>query len=218
MVKIRITPDHQEATWRMKVSAIAVERILDLATMCAISISGLSVRFGYGWAVPLIMISPIVGSIGLATLCTHLPIPAAMKPYLEVFAHKRRILIASALTVPVWLLYCVTWWAALHAMNVFIHPSQVAILVGGVMITVAASMTPGGIGVAELSSRGLLIWLGISSADADVGAVALRLLTPLIAIAGLICTLPLAGKLHRIKAKLVPSDVQPLVSHSPSDR
>jgi uncharacterized membrane protein YbhN (UPF0104 family) len=75
--------------------------------------------------------------------------------------------------------------------------SQVCILLGGVMLAVVASMAPGGIGVAELGSRGIMLWLGASTADAEAIAIALRMLTPLIAMAGLVCLFVLHRQRNR---------------------
>ena len=55
-----------------------------------------------------------------------------------------------------------------------------------VTISVTVSLVPGGIGVAEVSTRALLLWLGVEPSLADAGAVLLRLLTPLVIAIGLL--------------------------------
>jgi len=106
-----------------------------------------------------------------------------------VLRHPKRIVRASLLTVIIWLLYAGLWWVSILAINVRVNFGEICLLLGGVMLAVVASMTPGGLGVSELGSRGIMLWLGASVADAEAVAIALRLLTPLIALAGLACLL-----------------------------
>jgi uncharacterized membrane protein YbhN (UPF0104 family) len=114
-----------------------------------------------------------------------------LQPFAEVFRHRRRIIQASLLTIMIWTLYASLWWVVILAIHVQLDFSQVCILLGGVMLAVVASMAPGGIGVAELGSRGIMLWLGAPTTDAEATAIALRVLTPLIALAGLVCLLAL---------------------------
>lgn len=191
VIKIRMTPNHHGTGWRLAVSAFFVERLLDLSTLCSVGLGGLALYFGYVWIVPLALLLPLFGSLLLSFLCRLIRLPPKLQPYAEALRHMPRVAAAAALTVPLWLLYAALWWIALHAMNIAVDIPQVAILLGGVMLAVVASMTPGGLGVSELGSRGLLLWLGMSTADAEIGAVAIRLLTPLIVAVGLTCLLVL---------------------------
>lgn len=195
-IKIKLIPDHHGTAWRLSVSAFFVERLLDLATLCSVGLSGLAFHFGHAWAAPLALLLPLLGMLLLSLLCRLIRLPSKLQPYTEVLRYTQRVAIAALLTIPLWLLYAALWWTALHAMNITLDFPQIAILLGGVMLAVVASMTPGGLGVSELSSRGLLLWLGMSSADAEIGAIAIRLLTPLIAAVGLLCLLPLLGQLR----------------------
>jgi len=195
-IKIKMISDHHGRAWHLGVSAFFVERLLDLATLCSVGLGGLAFHFGFAWAAPLALSLPLFGSILLSLLCQLIPLPAKFHPYAEVFRHIPRVTVAALLTVPLWLLYVALWWTALHSMGIALDFPQVAILLGGVMLAVVASMTPGGLGVSELGSRGLLLWMAMSPADAEVGAVAIRLLTPLIAAVGLLCLFPILGKLR----------------------
>lgn len=195
-IKIKMIPDHHGTAWRLSVSAFFVERLLDFATLCSVGLSGLALHFGHARAAPLALLLPLLGMLLLSLLCRLVRLPSKLQPYTEVLRYTQRLAIAALLTVLLWLLYAALWWIALHAMNITLDVPQVAILLGGVMLAVVASMTPGGLGVSELSSRGLLLWLGMSPADAEIGAVAIRLLTPLIAAVGLLCSLPLLGQLR----------------------
>lgn len=194
IVKIRMIPDHHGTAWRLGVSAFFVERLLDLSTLCSIGVSGLAIHFGYAWAVPLTLSLPLLGCLLLSLLCRYIHLPTRLQPYIEVLRHARRVTMAALLTIPLWLFYVALWWVAIHAMNVQLDFAQVAILLGGVMLAVVASMTPGGLGVSELGSRSVLLWLGISPADAESGAIAIRLLTPMIVMIGAVCLLPLLSK------------------------
>ena len=195
-IKIRMIPDRHDTAWRLGVSGFFVERLLDLTTLCSVGLLGLAFHFGHAWAAPLALLLPLLGSLLLSLLCRRIRLPAKMRPYAEVLHHPTRIAVAATLTVLLWLLYASLWWTAMHAMNVALGFSQVAILLGGVMLAVVASMTPGGLGVSELGSRGLLLWLGLSAADAEIGAIAIRLLTPLAVVVGAACLLPLLGQLR----------------------
>lgn len=196
VVKIRLIPDHHGAAWRLGVSAFFVERMLDLGTMCCVCLAGLTIRFGQPWAALPALCLPSIGALFANLVIRRLALPPRVRPYAEVLLHRSRTLAASVISLPIWGLYCALWWVALQAMNVPIAWHQVAILLGAVMLAVVASMTPGGLGVSELSSRGLLIWLGETPAHAEAGAIALRLLTPLIVLMGVACLIPLARQLR----------------------
>jgi Predicted integral membrane protein len=196
-IKIRMIPHGHGTNWRLAVSAFFVERVLDLAALCSIGLAGLAVHYGFAWTAPLALLLPLLGSLLLSLLCRLIRLPAGVRPYIEVFGHVRRVAVAAMLTVPLWLLYATLWWVAMHAMNVPLNFIQIFILLGGVMLAVVASMTPGGLGVSELGCRGLLLWLGTSATDAEIGAIAIRLLTPLAVIVGAMCLLPILGQLRR---------------------
>lgn len=197
VIKIRMIPDHQGKGWRLGVSAFFLERILDLGTLCSIGLGGLVIHFGYAWLAPLVLLLPLGSCLVLSLFCRSLRLPDKLLPYTEVLRHTPRVVMAAALTVPLWLLYVALWWVATHAMNVPLNLAQAAILLGAVMLAVVASMTPGGLGVSELGSRSVLLWLGVSAVDAEIGAIAIRLLTPMIAIVGLACLIPLLCKKSR---------------------
>lgn len=196
VIKVKIIPEHHGTAWRLGVSAFFVERLLDLGTLCSVGLAGLALHFGYAWIAPLVLLLPLTGLLLLSLLCRRIRLPLKVQPYTEVFHHTPRVIAAAVLTVPLWLLYVALWSIATRSMNVPLDFPQVAILLGGVMLAVVASMTPGGLGVSELGSRGLLLWLGLSPADAEIGAIAVRLITPMAVVAGAACLLPLLGQLR----------------------
>lgn len=196
-IKIRMIPDRHYKSWRLGVSAFFLERLLDLGTLCSVGLGGLVVHFGYRWIAPLTLLLPLGGCLILSLLCRSFRLPEKLLPYTEVMQHAPRVAFAAVLTIPLWLLYVALWWIAMHAMNVQLDTTQVAILLGGVMLAVVVSMTPGGLGVSELGIRSVLLWLGLSAADAEIGAIAIRLLTPIIAVVGLICLAPILTEMRK---------------------
>jgi uncharacterized membrane protein YbhN (UPF0104 family) len=191
-IKIRMIPDHHGSAWRLGVSAFFVERILDLCGMLGVGLYGMLCHFEWQWLAPVAVLLPLLGGVAMTLLSRHTTrLPRRLQPYTEVLSNTPRIIRAGLLTIVVWMLYTATWWVATRAMNITMSFDQISLLLGGVMLTVVASMTPGGLGVSELSSRGIMLWLGSSVATADATAIAVRLLTPLIALAGLGCLLPL---------------------------
>jgi len=190
IVKIRLIPDHHGSAWRLGVSGFFVERVLDLAGVLSVGLCGLAMHFAWPWLAPVALLLPLLGGLFLCLLSAHVRrLPERLQPYAEALRHVRRIVFASLLTIIIWLLYASLWWVAARSMHIQLGFSQVTLLLGGVMLVTVASMTPGGLGVSELGSRGILLWLGTSATDAETTAIALRLLTPLIALAGLACLL-----------------------------
>ncbi|MBB6187479.1 lysylphosphatidylglycerol synthase transmembrane domain-containing protein [Rhodanobacter sp. MP7CTX1] len=192
IVKIRLIPDHHGSAWRLGVSGFFVERVLDLAGVLGVGLCGLAMHFAWPWLAPVALLFPLLGGLFLCLLSAHVRrLPQRLQPYAEALRHVRRIAFASLLTIIIWLLYCGLWWIAARSMHIHLGLSQVTLLVGSVMLVTVASMTPGGLGVSELGSRGIMLWLGASATDAETTAIALRLLTPLIALTGLACLLML---------------------------
>jgi uncharacterized membrane protein YbhN (UPF0104 family) len=178
VIKLRMIPDHHGSAWRVGVSAFFVERALDLSGVCGIGLCGLFLHAGRPWMASIAMLAPLWSSqlLPLFAPLTH-KLPARIQPYAELLNHRRRVAMTGVLTTALWLLYTALWWVAVDAIRVHLDFGQICLLLGSVMLAVVASMTPGGLGVAELGTRGVLIWLGKSHAEADSAAIALRLLT-----------------------------------------
>jgi len=192
IVKIRLIPDHHGSAWRLGVSAFFVERVLDLGGMFGVGLCGMTLHAGWTRLGPVALLLPLLGGLVLSLLSKHSQrLPPRLQPYTEALRHVRHIVAASLLTIAIWMLYACLWWVAARAMNLQLSFSQTTLLLGGVMLAIVASMTPGGLGVSELGSRGIMLWLGASVTDADATAIAVRLLTPLIVLAGLACLWPL---------------------------
>ena len=201
LIKISMIPDHHRSAWRIGVSAYFLERVLDLAGVIGMGLCGLLMRAGLTWLGVLACLAPVwCGQLLYACAPATNYLPHRWRHHANLLHDYRRVTMASFLTSLLWLLYLAMWWTAVSAIHVSLTFGQTSLLLGGVMLAVVASMTPGGLGVAELGSRGVLLWLGKSAAEADAGAIALRLLTPLLAAAGAICLLLIW--LYRRKAAL----------------
>jgi uncharacterized membrane protein YbhN (UPF0104 family) len=192
IIKIRLIPDHHGSAGRFGVSGFFVERMLDLSGVFGMGLCGLAMHFGLAWLAPVALLLPLLTGLLLGQLAPHIHrLSPRLQPFAGALRHKQRIIQASLLTIVIWTLYASLWWVVILAIHVQLDFSQVCILLGGVMLAVVASMAPGGIGVAELGSRGIMLWLGAPTTDAEATAIALRVLTPLIALAGLVCLLAL---------------------------
>jgi uncharacterized membrane protein YbhN (UPF0104 family) len=188
IIKIRLIPDHHGSAGRLGVSGFFVERLLDLSGVLGMGSCGLATHFGFAWLTPVALLLPLLTGLLLGRLAPHVGrLSPRLQPFAEVFRHRRRIIQASLLTIMIWTLYASLWWVVILAIHVRLDFSQVCILLGAVMLAVVASMVPGGIGVAELGSRGIMLWLGAPITDAEATAIALRALTPIIALAGMVC-------------------------------
>lgn len=205
IVKVRMIPDHHGSAWRMGVSAFFVERALDLAGVIGTGGCGFALHLGMTWIATAGLLLPLWGSVALhllAPLSRYLP--NRLQPYTQLLHHRSRIVVTGIFTVVLWLLYAGLWWTAIRAINIDLDFSEISMMLGGVMLAVVATMSPGGLGVAELGSRGIMLWLGKSPADADAAAIALRLLTPLLVLFGGVCLALLMRYRHRADLKHTP--------------
>lgn len=189
-IKIRLAPRQTAPSWKVDTSAFLVERTLDMAALCGIGACGLALHWGHAWMAPVALLAPLIASHVLWLLSNHIRLlPAKLQPYLEAFAHRKRLLRAAMLTVPLWLLNTALWWLAAKSVGIDLMFGEATLLVSGVMLAIIGSMSPSGLGVSELGSRGIMLWLGHSVQSAESTAIALRLLTPLIILAGATCFL-----------------------------
>ena len=189
LLKIRLLTGKQEDRWRFAVSGFLVERVMDFGALVGMSGFGLALHLGHEWLAVLGVLAPLASALLLtwASAYVHL-LPRRMHPYLEAFRHPKLVLLSIALlTVPLWVLNGILWWCAVVAMGVPLEFGQACTLMGGVMLVIMASLAPAGLGVSELGSRGIMLWFGYSVAEAEASAIGLRLLTPLVVLAGVAC-------------------------------
>ncbi|WP_326491528.1 lysylphosphatidylglycerol synthase transmembrane domain-containing protein [Neorhizobium galegae] len=172
---------------------VALERILDLATIAAMGVSGLIyVRSGSAFLSLLALI--LMFSVGLA-------IPLALQAYVRRLADTSlgqrmkvisgrpiptsRLAIFGVTTILKWGLTLAAWLLILSAVDVNLTIGQGSLLVGSVTAISILSMIPGGLGVQEISVRAILVGMNVEPGHAEAAAIVLRLFTPVMVVLGL---------------------------------
>lgn len=194
LIKAKLLPSEAVGGHRWGLSAVLLERALDLCGLVAVGLAGWFLQVG-NWPVAIgcLLLVPLL-ALSLAFVRSRVArlLPGRFHPYLEIFNHLGRLLTASMLTLPIWGLYALLWWAAAYSMDVTMSVSQSVMLVGTVMLAIVATMVPSGIGVSEVASRNVLVWSGMTVADAEAVAIALRLITPVLVVTGSLCAVSLS--------------------------
>lgn len=163
------------------------ERLIDLAAVAAMAAAGL-----LHW---------LTGSAALAMTALLLPLPVALLPRLarRWIARSPRLLAWTGAPLPApavaavlaatavkWGLTLATWLALLAAVDVAPGVWQAMLLLGGVAVAGIVSMVPAGLGVQEASAMAFLAAMGYSPEAAQAGALALRLLLPVMLLIGVL--------------------------------
>jgi len=191
-IKVRLLPDQSGAEWRQGVSGFLLERLMDLLGLVGTGIFGALFHFGFYWLSPLSLLLPLLAGLTLRMLGGHVhrTFPRLGR-YLDAFSDTRRVVGTALLSIPLWLGYAFLWWGAVRSMGVMVGFGEITLVLGGAVLAVAASLVPGGLGVSELSIRGILIWLGAAVPEAEAAAIGVRLLTPILVVFGVFCLVPL---------------------------
>ncbi len=178
---IRMEPDKK---WPHAIPAFIVERLMDLSGLIGVALAGLAVHFGQLYLVLPAISMPLLTATLLIVIARSLNYAASerWKPYIDVAHQPRRVFLAALTTIPIWISNTLLWWIAALAINVQLKLSHAFLLIGGATLASVASMVPGGLGVSELSSRGILLVLGYGQAEAEAVAVAVRLITALVLV------------------------------------
>ncbi len=190
-LKLKLARDSGAGGWHKLTAAFAMERIADMAAILTLAAIGL--RGGQAiWLAP----AAIVMALGFcivpfalriaATLFKHGFLGRMFAPFSDFELSATRLLLVGFGTAGKWFSVVALWQLAIACSGVTLTFAQCASLVAGVTISVAASMVPVGLGVAELSARQGMIWMGIAPSAAEAGAIALRLISPLIIGLGLL--------------------------------
>lgn len=192
-LKIKFAHDTTGADWASLGAAFGLERLADMAVLFGIGAIGFGLRGASGaWL--------LVAALGLAALVAMAPfalrrlaaarLPERLAAPLRSLRHYRpaawRMLVLGLCTVAKWVGVVLLWQATFAAAGISLGVAECAMVVMLVTISVTASLVPGGIGVAEVSTRAVLLWIGVEPGLADAGAVMLRLLMPLIIGIGLL--------------------------------
>jgi hypothetical protein len=198
-LKMKLARDATGAGWATLGAAFALERVADVAALLALGAIGLGLGAASGAWLALAAALAVAGVMAAPALLRWLAprpwLPARFSGVLAPLAAYRpsaaRMAVLGACTVVKW--FCVTllWQAVFAGAGVALGLGACALAVALVTFAVTASMVPGGIGVAELSTRAVLLWSGVPPGLADAAAVLLRLLTPLVVAIGLLHALAL---------------------------
>ncbi len=173
--------------------AFAVERLADAAVLFGIGAIGFGLAGASGlWllaASGLLAVAVALAPFLLRRLAgARLPprLAAALGPLAQYRPSAARMLVLGGCTVAKWLMVVLMWQTTFAAAGIGLGFADTALVVVLVTLSVTVSLVPGGIGVAEVSTRALLLWLGVEPGLADAGALLLRLLTPLVIGIGLL--------------------------------
>jgi uncharacterized membrane protein YbhN (UPF0104 family) len=110
----------------------------------------------------------------------------ALAPFRDETLPLTRFAILLICTIGKWLFVAALWQAAIASVSVSIDFPASMLLVAVVTTITTLSMVPGGIGVAEVSTRAILISFGVPAVSAEAAAIGIRLLSPLMIALGLL--------------------------------
>lgn len=197
-LKLKMVRDDTGADWASLGAAFALERMADVATLLAMGALGLGLRGASGiWLVVASLVAVLLVAFAPAGLrqLAGLPLPGrvarALAPLTAYRPSSARMALLGLCTVAHWWCVLVLWQAVFKSCGISLSLADCGIAVVLVTISVTISLVPGGIGVAEVSTRAVLLWLGVEPGLADAGAVMLRLLTPLVIVIGMLHALAL---------------------------
>lgn len=191
LVKLRLMRIDPRSEWPRAVPSFLVERLMDLSGLVGIGLAGLAAHFHQPFLAVAAVLTPLAAAAVLTETAKWIkrPLSQRWQPFLDAAQQPRRTYLAALITIPIWLLNAFLWWIAAQAIDVPVTFSHTLLLIGSVTLLAISSMTPGGLGVSELSSRGLLLLLGYSQIQAESVAIAVRLLTVLTIAVGAVCIL-----------------------------
>lgn len=192
-LKLKFARDMTGQDYASLGAAFALERMADVAVIFGLGALGFALRGASSLWLLLATLLLVLG-VALAPILLRwfgrAPLPALLRQALLPLADYRpsagRMLILGLCTVAKWLGVVLLWQATFAAAGITLAFGDCAVTVALVTLSVTLSLVPGGIGVAEVSTRAMLVWLGVEPGLADGGAVMLRLLTPLIIGIGLL--------------------------------
>ncbi len=165
---------------------LALERLIDLAILVGFTIGGLVHMFRYPvWLAVMAALVPFLAGLALPDLGQRW---ARAWPRLARWVGAP--LTASALAIVAfaslgkWIFTLASWLAVLGAVGPMPDVGQAMLLIGAVTTVSILSAVPAGLGVQELSARALLTAMDRTPAEAEIGALALRLLLPMMLAVG----------------------------------
>ncbi|MEI6159143.1 MAG: lysylphosphatidylglycerol synthase domain-containing protein [Roseococcus sp.] len=192
-LKLKFARDTTGQDYASLGGAFALERLTDAAVLLGMGAIGFGLAGASGmWLLTASLLLAL--AVGFAPLALRRLAGARLSPHLSSalapLAQYRpalwRMLVLGTCTVTKWVIVVLMWQTTFLAAGITLGAPETALVVVLVTISVTVSLVPGGIGVAEVSTRALLLWLGVEPSLADAGAVLLRLLTPLVIAIGLL--------------------------------
>lgn len=198
IVKLKFTRDASGLPYQHLAAAYVLERMMDLAAVSAIAAFGLALRSAdAAWAaiLAIILVGAVAATPAIIPYLLRLPwgpgIKGRLAPLAGFSLPPLRLLIFSACTLVKWTSILALWHVILSATGIALSLPDLCILLASVTVSMMVVMVPAGIGVAELSARAVLIWLGIPPPLAEAGSIALRLISPLVIGLGLLQGIPI---------------------------
>ena len=191
-LKLKLARDRSGGGWAPLAAGFVLERLADVAALLGLGALGFGLR---GAAAPWLMLAALGLAIGVAAAPAILrrlamaglprPIAAMLAPLRDYRPAGWRMALLGLCTVGAWFCTLLLWQVTLAAGGIALGLADCALAMALVTLAVIVSLVPGGLGVAEVSTRAVLLWLGVEPGQADAGAVLLRLLTPLVVLVGL---------------------------------
>lgn len=187
LIKARFLPEGDRL--RVAVPVLVVERVLDAG--CLLSLGLLSLLWRYGYVVWMgLYVLLVAAGMAAAFVLVRSPWPRnrhSLRWLSDSWISSKAILLALAISVMMWMAYTLMWWFTARSIGVDLSAVQTAALISSVMLATAATLAPSGLGVSEITSSGVLLWYGYSASIAESVAMALRMLTPLMAGMAILC-------------------------------
>ncbi len=173
--------------------SLITERLVDLATMLDLALVGFLRRYGApDLLVWLAILVPVAAVFCLPTLFravrrhTWLAGRVAWLKGSDDGLRLPRLATLIILTGIKWIISALAWQFALQCVGCRLGLADCMLTLATVSVISLVSMVPGGFGIQELSVKAMLVSLGIAPETAEAGSIAIRLLTPLMMLIGLI--------------------------------
>jgi uncharacterized membrane protein YbhN (UPF0104 family) len=186
-LKVKLARDSSQQALGTLGAAFLIERGADLTALAGLAVLGLGLRGSASMLLTvvfcLLLLSVMAAPILTRTFATYVPSKRLARILEPVRSYKpsiARMLIFAAGTAARWAAITELWRLTLGCAGIPLEIADASVLVAGVTLAAFSSLVPAGIGVSDVTARAILIWLGVPAGLADTGAVALRLLSPLI--------------------------------------
>lgn len=159
-------------------SAYALERVLDLAVVCAFGLVGLGSRVGstslFAWLLVGFGLG-VVCLLAIARLARFDSRLAAAVASFRLLAADRAVLLkALGLTVAAWLVVALGWRICLASLSITVSAADAITLVGLITIANILSFVPGAWGISEIGIAEFLRATGHEPLAAQAGAIVIR--------------------------------------------